>query len=291
MNDANKEIEIEATNSDVFSSLKKKQAQAARLVSNLDSQISGILSPLLDIQMNATTKGTNVESVLVKTLSTYMGSRFNIHGKAQVIDSDMHYLDLFETGGNEFDIILTFKTSTPDMIVNYDTVNYIPYDSVAAVIEVKTILEANKLEDDLVKLQKLDELQVNPQRFKINIGSQYKADKAFKILFYLKKSIDNTRMKKLLERYIHAWDFIVIIQDKKVSLLINSLLPFIKTSIGLAQSLGKFDINQKYIELINSKFIIFLSILSASIPEPLYVDLSPFYLRLWLVSQLNLGHS
>ena len=74
-----------------------------------------------------------------------MGLRFNIHGKALVIDSDMHYLDLFETGGNEFDIILTFKTSTPNMIINYGTVNYIPYDPVAAVIEVKTILKADKL--------------------------------------------------------------------------------------------------------------------------------------------------
>lgn len=100
-----------------------------------------------------------------------------------------------------------------------DGFDHIPLDSIAFLIEVKSRMTVGNLEDDLEKLKKVEQLEVNPQRFNISVGGQYKTDKLLKILIYNNKSINEDKMNSLLDEYIAVWDFILIIQERPLLIM------------------------------------------------------------------------
>ena len=61
-------------------------------------------------------------------LGSYLASRFEFHTRAQLLDANMEYLNLFSVGENKVDVAATFIRTYPKIVLKIgDTKYIIPY--------------------------------------------------------------------------------------------------------------------------------------------------------------------
>jgi hypothetical protein len=103
------------------------------------------------IYYNTNTKGSDYEKVLQSILTDYLGSRFEFHTRAQIIDAEMEYIKFLQHGSNELDVVGIFYNTTPKIVLKMKDHVLVPYDAVALISEVKFHLNKTNLEKDELK--------------------------------------------------------------------------------------------------------------------------------------------
>ena len=82
----------------------------------------------------------------------------------------MEYLELLSLGQNEIDVVATFNSAYPKIIVKLGDVNFVAYDSVAFLAEIKTTLDKTNLTEDLIKFEKISGLPLSENMIRMGGG-------------------------------------------------------------------------------------------------------------------------
>jgi hypothetical protein len=208
-----------------------------------------------------------------------LGSRFDFYTRAQIVDSEMQYTKILQGGASEIDVVGTFNAAAPKIVLKVGDHAIIPYDAIALLSEVKSVLTKTNLENDLNKLKNIMQLKLFPNRFlpKEVLGFVGKrADIPFRLLVYFKTSIDDAVIEELLSQYSDVWD-VVFLVDKE-ELLINRVLPFVKSlfDVGLPDR----NPDKEFLPWTDAPFMILLTMITRTIPVPVAVDVMTTLLKI-----------
>jgi hypothetical protein len=163
---------------------EKIRKQAESLFKTFEGQIKNNIEGFKHLNYNPNTKGADYGEVIYDLLSVYLGPRFDFYTRAQVVDREMKYTNLFKGRAKEIDVVGTFKTSIPRFVLKAKKSVIIPYDAIAILSEVKSVLNIKNLNEDLEKFKKLDQLNPSENRFIPNpplISPDTRADKPFRL--------------------------------------------------------------------------------------------------------------
>jgi hypothetical protein len=191
--------------------------------------------------------------------------------KMQIVDSEMQYTKILQGVANEIDVVGTFNTTAPKIVLKTEGLVIIPYDAIALLSEVKSELTKRKLEEDLNKLRNIMQLKISSNRFLPQgvLGfKEMKSDIPFRLLVYFKKSIDDAVMEGLLTQYLEVWDVVFLVQKEEV--IINRTLPFVNSLFEAG--LQDRSPDKKFLIWTFAPFMILLSAITRTIPVPFAVD-------------------
>jgi hypothetical protein len=222
--------------------------------------------------LNPNSVGGGYEKVVRDLLRDYLGSRLEFYTRAQIVDAKMQYMKVLPHGSGEIDVVGIFNNTTPKIVLKLDEDQVLlPYDAVALLCEVKSELDSQKLEKDLIKLKNIGQLELSPNRFKFaTMGIPGNSQQSpFRLLVYFNTSIDNVAMERKLNEYSGYWDVVYIVNSDTV--ISNKSLTFVQTLLasGIKKDTAP-DNNCVYWD--DSPVAALLLLLSQSIPVPLVVD-------------------
>lgn len=83
----------------------------------IEGQIKNNIESFKYINYNPNTKGADYEKVICDLLNTYLGSRFEFYTRAQIVDREMKYTRIFQGGAREIDVVGTFNTTAPKIVL------------------------------------------------------------------------------------------------------------------------------------------------------------------------------
>jgi len=195
------------------------------IIEKVENDLINKLGEAMEISSPPNIKGESYEDSISNFFETYLGSIYDFHTRVSIIDFLGLCFEKFKPTENEFDIVATYKTAVPKILLEHERQKFIPYDSVAFIIQVKQDLDKGKLKSDLEKFRKLRSLPLYPGRVPASV--EYPADLhaggrnelPLSILFYIRKNISDRAMESLLREFKDYWDFLVVVEDKK--LLVN----------------------------------------------------------------------
>lgn len=204
-----------------------KKVQAVKLLEAIDESLRNKFHELRGKHFNPNTKGYEYEGALKDFLESYLGGVYDFHVRVPIIDFNLEVYSIFNTkkGENEFDVVSTYKTAVPKIILKAGATPFIPYDCVAFIVEVKQTLDSSALEKDLKKLDKLAKLKLG-ERFGVMIGGKFNVRRPLRILFYYESEIADATALKMLSNYGNAWDLMTVFMDDLV--FANPQLPMIE---------------------------------------------------------------
>jgi hypothetical protein len=215
-----------------------------------------------------------------------LGSRFDFYNRAHIIDSEMQYLKILSTGANEIDVVGTFNTTAPKIVLKAGGLVIVPYDAIALLSEVKSKLTSENLREDLRKLENIMRLEISPNRFlphEVFGFEQKRPCKPFRLLVYFDKSIDDVVMEELLTQYSKVWDAVLLVD--KEELLLNRNLPFVKSLFE--KELQDKNPNKAFLPWTDAPFTILLTMITRTIPVPLAVDVNNTLLKIAFFARGN----
>jgi len=144
------------------------------------------------------------------------------------------------------------------------TSTFVPYDAAAVIVEVKALMDKEKLESDLQKLEKVAKLELTPERIGMALGSSFNIQRPLRILVYFAASIKEEEKQALLTKYHSVWDAILVLA-KDVIILNLSLL--------IANAIVPDQYKQlRTLDWVQNPFVILLLLIVASVPVPLGVN-------------------
>jgi hypothetical protein len=209
----------------------------------------------------------------------------------QVIDSEMKYIKSLPKGGNELDIVGLFKSRYPDVIMKLKDTPIILYDSCAFVMEIKSYLTKKNLEDDLNKLKKISKLTFSAPHVEVE-KSTYSGlfiDRPLRILLYFDLSMDYKDFQDVMEKNKEICDIVFIVnnKDNKSDIFFSKNLPagnwLFKSSTKIKFPDGKIPnkyLESNFMKFENVAFVILLTLIAASIPHPVTIDLTKQFLTI-----------
>ena len=247
---------------------------------------------------NANTKGAAYENALQNFLREYFGDIYNIRTRTAVVDRELKVFNVFGAGESELDVVATYKQAVPNIILQSGDMQWVPYDGVAFVSEVKSKLTASAIEADLVKLAKLNTLgrdnisnrfnrkqtgitqltwpdeDGNKQSRNVTINHQIKC------LVYDKSSISGERLYNTLCFDTEVWDLVLIVDEEL--LLISPELPFVEGWYRRTNIEGFENESEMFPEILvlPEGIVWFILLLSISIPRPLPFDATQALIQL-----------
>jgi hypothetical protein len=184
----------------------------------------------------------------------------------------MKYTSLFKGKAKEIDVVGTFKTATPKIVLKARKTVIIPYDAIAILSEVKSVLNNKKLNEDLEKFKKLAQLNPSKNRFLPNPpldSTEMREDKPFRLLVYFKTPIDFAEIEHLLTSYIDFWDAVLLVDKEEI--LLNRNLPIIKR-LDASEGLKDKARDMKYQHWEYASFMLLLLAITRTVPIPAAVD-------------------
>lgn len=240
---------------------------------------------------NNNTKGASYENALKNFLLEYFGGVYKIETRTAVIDAEMKCFDLFTSGESELDVVATFQQAVPGIIFQSGSMKWVPFDSVAFICEVKSEITKPSFEDDIEKLEKVNDLNIAVNRFgqntartqllDMNSGDIVKRDLSvehpLKCLVYDKKSISAEFLMEYATKNIEKWDLILIVEEDLI--LVSPELPFVDGWYSRTSVTGDQDI--KISELMPDVLVLpdgliwFILLISMSIPRPIPFTTTP----------------
>lgn len=233
------------------------------MIDDFSEDLQNNWSQIRKRQYNPSRKGDEFEESLKDFLESYFTSVFEFRMGCSLVDSELRCFKEFDSGQNEFDVVSSFRTATPNIVFREGNMQWIPYNGVAFVSEVKSHLTKSNLKKDLSKLDILQDLRGDPSdRFpNMMAGTNAMVPHQIHCLVYDKNEIDRKTRQELFYEYPDAWDLFLIVDEDK--LLLNSTLPLAEDLFGRDRQEGEFQ--WCYIE--NGLLWLIVS-LSVSIPQP-----------------------
>ena len=218
---------------------------SANILESIETELKQQFEKIRKLNCNQNTKGYSYEKILEQFYDRYLGGFFSFHTRVPIIDANLEYETIFESGQNEFDVVATYKNALPRIIFEVQGTSFIPFDATAFITEVKQTLNKNSLEKDLAKMDKLAKIALGVYVHLPRIQTQYSIARPIRILFYYQKEIDERLIWEYLEKFKDACDFLVMLDQNKV--LLNRHLPITKKIVeDLKGSEGRSVIDQSY---------------------------------------------
>jgi hypothetical protein len=191
--------------------------QASELLDSIEKGLTDELERLKKKKYNPNTKGADYEEVLRTFLEKYLNGAFDFFTRVGLLDVECTIQNFLKETANEFDIVAIYNNAVPKIV--YER-RLVPYDSVAFLVEVKQTLTLQAIRDDLLKLEKLNNIRVSKKHEKSMLNRPLRA------LFYYESKIDPQKLNTLLLEKEQSWDLCIIL-DKDVVIL-NKTLPLNK---------------------------------------------------------------
>jgi hypothetical protein len=189
-----------------------KKPEATELLTEIENGLKDKFLSVRKKHFNRNKKGYEYEKTLATFLESYLGGVYDFYVRVPLIDHELEALSILSVDENEFDVVATYKTAVPKIVLKAHDTSYIPYDAVAFVVEVKQKLDKTVLEDDLEKLDKLGKLKVG-KRFGDHFTTKYSIQRPLKILFYYESGTTIDTLIASLNNKRNAWDFMVVLMD------------------------------------------------------------------------------
>nr|WP_148258252.1 DUF6602 domain-containing protein [Halalkalicoccus jeotgali] len=188
------------------------------------------------------------------------------------IDPELKSFEVFDfrRGDDELDIVGTFTQSQPRVIFETGArskLQWVPYEGVAFVCEVKSKLTKPALKGDLEKLRKVRKLDstIN-DRFGTTITGEFTIDDPLKCIVYDDCSISEQALKRSLQGNVTNWHLIWVVESDL--LIVNESLPIFHQLMEWSS----FPHLAPNATTVDNGIFWFLIILSTSIPTPLSIS-------------------
>ncbi len=194
----------------------KKEREAVSVLEAVSRDIMNEFEESKKAYYDPNTKGGNYEKVVSSFLEKYFGGMLDFHERAQILDVSLDYVDVFPRGGNNFDVVATYKTAVPKVVFTIKQTAFVPLDSVAFIVEVKQDVSKSFLEADLKKLKKFSDLKLGQDRMALTVGGEFAVNRPIRILLYYSDRIDEDELDALLNKYINYWDILIILQNDQI---------------------------------------------------------------------------
>jgi hypothetical protein len=206
-------------------------AEKARdVLKKIEKELRDKFEEIRKITCSPNTKGRKYEETAQKFFANYLGGVFCFEIRKGILDVELRADEVFNRGENEFDVVAIYKNAIPRLV--YDP--FVPYDAVAFVTEVKQTLTLPTLRKDLQKLEKLRQLKLVLERFKMSSYQKsehlYKLDRPARNLFYYELNMSMEKITQCLEEFRDAWDTLLVL--KKDMLIANTTLPLVSQLWG-----------------------------------------------------------
>ena len=133
-----------------------KKTEAKKFLEGIENGLKSEFNNLRDKHFNTNTKGYEYEKILKDFLASYFGGIYDFHVRVPLVDIELEALSVFSSSENEFDVVATYKTVVPRIVLKVHETSFLPYDAVAFIAEVKQTVTKAGLESDLKKFDKLD---------------------------------------------------------------------------------------------------------------------------------------
>ena len=131
------------------------------LVEYVEKMYLGELRKCVSLKFNPNVKGQGIELAVKDFMEMYLGSIFDFYNRVALVDAGGMYYRTFSPAENEFDVVATYKTAVPRVVIETEAIKYVPLDAVAFVIETKHSLTRRNLELGLRKFSKLLKLPLS----------------------------------------------------------------------------------------------------------------------------------
>jgi hypothetical protein len=186
--------------------------KAVAYLEKMENETRSVFDRIRQENYNDNTKGYDYENTLKEFYSLYLCSGFDFFVRRPILDINLRVESVLKRK-NEFDILATYKSAIPRLIYKIKDTNYIPYDSVAFITEVKQTLTKPNLKKDLEKFHKLDKLELG-QRFKY-MSFPFLRQRPERILFYYERRANPSTILDLLSQkdFVESWDIVTILKD------------------------------------------------------------------------------
>jgi|YelNatPaOPRAMG01_1025707.scaffolds.fasta_scaffold52470_2 hypothetical protein len=253
-----------------------KKAEAIRLLVGIDEGLKGRFNELRNKHFNPNTKGYEYEKILKEFLESYLSGLYDFHVRTPLIDAELEALSIFTSAENEFDVVSTYKTAIPRIVLKINDTSFIPYDAVAFIVEVKQTLTKAALENDLKKLDKLSKLKTSESRFGAFVYGDYVIQRPLRILFYYESEIADITTLNLLSNYGCAWDLMAVLMDN--IMFGNPSLPII----------GKHFKTDKILRFTDYPLLQLMIAMTTSLPCPIVANAWPLFINLLSIANANI---
>jgi len=277
-----------------------REEEITRLFKGIQEQLDQDWNRFRDQHHNPSNKGASYEETLKAFLEKYYSGVYEIRTQATIIDQDLAVFDKFDTarGENEIDVVGLFESARPRIVFEIEDMTYVPLKGAAFLCEVKSELDAGRLESDLAKLEKVTELiDKESERWGVAQTGEYTTNHQLRCLVYDENSISDEQLVDSLIDFNNAWDLLLVVESNR--LYVNSSLPIFK---DIRQPIADIDLDNISSQNVESPpdleedldvviedlkmtvhrernltrqkegLVMFLVILSGSIPRPVGVD-------------------
>jgi hypothetical protein len=206
--------------------------EKTRILNGIDKGLRCDFDKISEQHFNPNTKGHEYEKAWANFLEGYFSGLFDFHVRSALLDRDMKALEAFAPAKNEFDVIATFKNACPRIVLEVGDTEFIPYDAVAFITEVKQTLTVTGLKEDLEKLNKLNSFDCSQRFGGITFTSSSSIERPLKTLFYLDATIAEDTLHATLLSNVASWDLLLVLSKDEV--LGNRELPIVR-EVGIGK--------------------------------------------------------
>jgi len=254
--------------------------QACQILESIDIELRDDFENTLRQSVSPNTKGHEYEKAVSRYLSSHLGSVFEFHTRARLVDRELAALRVLKPSENEFDVVGVFSHSCPRIVARTGDTPLIPYDAAAVIIEVKQDLTRRALEHDMRKLSLLSKFKyMGPLKDAIDpYGSKY-ARRPIRVLFYHRLRYNSELTLKFLTKNIRHWDMVMVYSADV--LITNPRFPlsaFIGKSVEeekpSKRNFSHFRVAKEF------SLMFFIFSISHSMPESIALNTSNIYLSL-----------
>ena len=218
-----------------------------------------------NLHYNANTKGAAYEKAFANFLDDYFGNTFDVRTRTAVLDDELKTLELFSKGESELDIVVSFKQTIPQLVLDAGGMSWVAYNGVAFICEVKSRLTTSALRNDLDKISKLREVERAEDDITFIREHKYYKREQMLLLVYDQNESTTESILGILYDNLEQWDMVLSVEDN--ILLINPHLPYTET----------FESKEGEITIASPGLLWLLVLIPASIPvNPWVITANPF---------------
>jgi hypothetical protein len=246
--------------------------KALQLLNDIDNELRSSFEKIKSVAASTGRKGSEYEALVGDFLNEYLGGAFQAYQGVRLIDRGLRALTHLSTKENEFDVVAVYQGAVPRVVLELREIVVVPYDAVAFVVEVKQSLDASSIKDGLEKLSRLNELDITPKRFGVNVAGDYVfTERPLRWLFAFERKLSDSALSESLARFGSGTDLVTILRQNEM--LVRTSLPVIaKRFVGATKP---FILSKEHSALLSSLLHVLVSL-----PAPIRVGCAAVFVEL-----------